>query len=97
MVAQGVRRWWDPMAPGSHPIGALLGWLELAPGETGGPIMPRRGPTKGIAPTPAVRSGQGCRPLGITSPEPHWPRSFSWTWSPVASTIRFPPTYMAVW
>ena len=31
--------------------------------------------------------GQGRRPLGMMSLRPHWSSEFSWTWSPVASTI----------
>ena len=34
----------------------------------------------------------GRRPFGMRSFCPHWPRVFSCTWSPVASTIWPPPT-----
>ena len=35
---------------------------------------------------------QGARPMGMRSSVPHWLSTLSWTWLPVASTIRLPPT-----
>ena len=57
----------------------------------------RSGDAAGGLPYRAGRSvsetnGQGRLPLGIRSSVPHWSSTLSWTTSPVASTIRPPPT-----
>ncbi len=68
---------------GACPTDDLSGWLARRPPDPG---VVRRRPAR-----------QGRRPFGMRSPVPHWPSELSCTWSPVASTIRFPPMYMAVW
>ena len=65
--------------------------------HAGGPIgavRPRTGrsPWSGGTVGGTRPARQGRRPLGMMSVMPHWSRVFSWTWSPVDSTIRLPPT-----